>query len=63
MKEVADIIIDLWKYDISVFGQWWLYAPFLIPAMCYLSFFFLKWTVITAPLWLPIAILITIFRR
>lgn len=57
MNEVFQILLSCWKFDIMVFSKWWLYAPFLIPAMFYLAFFFVKWIVLTAPAWLPIAII------
>jgi len=53
MNEITDTLIRLWKYDIEVFSQTWMYIPFLIPALAYLGFFFVKWTVLTAPVWLP----------
>ena len=60
MEIVIQKVIEFWLYDMHVFSQWWLYAPLLIPAICYLSFFMAKWAVITLPVWLPFAILIEI---
>jgi hypothetical protein len=53
MNEITDTLIRLWKYDIEVFSQPWMYIPFLIPPLFYLGFFFVKWAVLTAPVWLP----------
>jgi len=57
MPEVLQILIDLWKFDVKVFSSPWLYIPFLIPAAGYLAFFFLKWTVLTSPVWLPLRLI------
>ncbi len=59
MSEVLQILIDLWKFDVKVFSNPWLYIPFLIPAAGYLAFFFLKWTVLTSPIWLPLRLIFT----
>lgn len=53
MNRILETLIRLWEFDVWVFSQWWLYAPLLIPAALYLAFFFVKWMVLTAPLWLP----------
>lgn len=52
---VVQTLIDQWLFDVWVFSQWWLYAPLLIPAAFYLAFFFIKWAVLTGPVWWPIA--------
>jgi hypothetical protein len=49
-------LLSFWLFDIWVFSQWWLYAPLLIPAFFYTIFFFIKWIVLTAPIWLPISL-------
>lgn len=58
MQRVIDELVNQWLFDVAVFSHWWLYAPLLIPAVCYLAFFLLKWMVLTAPVWFPIAIII-----
>ena len=55
MQRLIDLLIDCYEYDVAVLSQPWMYIPLLIPAMCYLAFFFVKWTVLTAPLWLPLS--------
>jgi hypothetical protein len=62
MNEITHTLIELWKYDIEVFSQPWIYWPFCVPALAYLSFFFAKWVAITAPIWLPFVIIIRSFR-
>lgn len=53
MDRAIDFLISTWEFDMWVFSQWWLYAPLLIPFLFYLVFYFLKWMIITLPLWLP----------
>jgi len=62
MNEVIDVLVSFWLFDVAVFSSPWLYIPFLIPFMFYLMFFFIKWSLLTAPLWLPLKILITAWK-
>jgi hypothetical protein len=62
VNAVIERLVELWEFDVWVFSQWWLYAPLLIPASAYLSFFFLKWVVLTAPVWMPVSIVIRAWR-
>lgn len=54
MNRFFDILIRCFEFDVEVFSEPWMYYPLLIPAVCYLGFFFVKWAVLTAPIWLPI---------
>lgn len=56
--EILNILQQMYLFDVWVFTQWWLYAPFLIPAIFYFIFFVLKWITLTLPIWLPIVIVI-----
>ena len=56
LQQYLILLLDCFKFDISVFSNVWLYVPLCIPAMIYCGFFFLKWLILTAPLWLPVAI-------
>jgi len=58
MSEIIETLVSLWKFDVEVFSNPWMYWPLCIPAGCYLAFFFLKWVVLTAPVWLPAVIII-----
>lgn len=58
MDKVIDTLVRLWLFDIEFFSQPWIYWWLCVPAACYLVFFFLKWAVLTAPLWLPLVIII-----
>lgn len=53
MDRIIDIYVRMFEFDAWVFSQWWLYAPLGMPAMFYLAFFGMKWSVLTMPLWLP----------
>ncbi len=61
MSRILETLTRLWEYDIAVFSSLRLYALLCVPAVIYLSFFFIKWTAITTPLWLPITIIIKAF--
>ncbi len=56
------ILLECFEYDIYVFKQMWIYYWVLIPAIYYLAFFFLKWVVLTAPVWLPFGLIFRIFQ-
>ena len=53
-----DIILPLFQFDLMVFSQWWLYVPFLIPFLFYMMFFIMKWTILTAPIWVPLRLIL-----
>lgn len=63
MNELLHLYLELLKWDISVFSSPWLYIPLLIPVMFFLPFFFLKWTVLTAPLWIPCGMIWSAARK
>lgn len=48
------LIWNAFQADVSAFSHWWMYAFLLIPALGYSFFFVLKWTFLTAPIWIPI---------
>ena len=49
-----------WLYDMEVFSQPWIYYWALIPALCYLWFFVVKWIVVLLPIWMPAAFILSI---
>ena len=59
MKELflqyLNMLYPLFQYDISILSQKWMIFT-IIPAALYLIFFFIKWAVLTTPLWLPISL-------
>lgn len=56
------LLWNMFQYDINILSQPWMYYWVLIPAIGYLVFFFLKWAVITTPLWLPVALALSTFQ-
>lgn len=69
MKELLlnylTLLYGLFQYDISVFSHKWLIIT-VVPAAFYLVFFFIKWAVLTAPIWMPLSIIVSgglFFRR
>ncbi len=66
MSEIVEKYLNLlwnnFQFDIDVFSQPWLYYWLLIPAVGYFVFFFIKWAVLTTPVWLPIALALTPFK-
>lgn len=63
MDRVIEILIEQWEYDISVMSQPWMYYWLLVPITLYLGFFFVKWSVLTAPFWLPLSLIVKAFSR
>jgi hypothetical protein len=54
LEAYLNFIWSTFQYDMEVFSQGWMYYWLLIPAVFYFIFFFIKWAVITAPIWLPV---------
>lgn len=63
MTELLHIYIEQLKWDIAVMSQPWMYWWFLVPIMLFVPFFLLKWTVLTAPFWLPIGMIFAAIPR
>lgn len=63
LDQYLSLLWRLFQFDIHVFSHPWMYYLLLIPACGYLVFFFIKWAVLTAPLWLPISIIFSSLRR
>ena len=57
-SEIFDAYLNLlwnaFQYDLSILSIWWMWAALLIPALAYLLSMCLKWTLLLAPLWVPI---------
>ncbi|HEX3020370.1 MAG TPA: hypothetical protein VHP36_08700 [Chitinispirillaceae bacterium] len=63
IQNYLDLLWKMFQYDIDKLSQPWMYYWVLVPVMFYLVFFFVKWTVLTTPLWLPLTIVLQSFRR
>lgn len=59
IETLINTIIGLFLFDIGVMSNIWMYIPLLIPISCYLIFFLIKWAILTAPIWLPIVIIVS----
>lgn len=55
MERITTILVEQYEYDIAVLSQPWMHWCLLIPAIAYTTFFIVKWSVLTAPVWLPLA--------
>lgn len=64
MNELLQLYIELLKWDIEVMSQTWMYLWAFVPILIFLPFFFMKWVVLTAPIWLPIGMIFSAtFRK
>lgn len=57
LTSYLNILWNSFQWDIHYFSQAWMYY-FVFPIIGYLIFFFVKWTILTAPIWLPFRIII-----
>lgn len=57
MQRIIDVLVNCYLYDVEVFSSPWIYYT-IFPAIIYVMFFFVKWTVLTAPVWLPLALIV-----
>ena len=53
-----NILWNSFQWDIHYFSQPWLYYWLLVPFIFYLIFFFVKWMILTTPIWLPFRIIL-----
>ncbi len=58
LYQYIELLWNTFQYDVDVFSQAWMYYWLLIPAIGYFVFFILKWIVLTAPIWIPIKLII-----
>lgn len=54
-----EILLKCFEYDITVYStNMWMYWWACIPAFAYTVFFFVKWTVLTTPIWMPLSMIL-----
>lgn len=58
IHKYLELLWRMFETDIEQLSQPWMYYWLLVPAIGYLIFFFLKWSVLTAPIWLPFSIIV-----
>lgn len=63
MNDLLQLYIDLLKWDIAVMSQPWMYVWFFIPIIAFIPFFLIKWTLLTAPIWLPVGWIMTAISK
>ncbi len=56
-EKYFEILLGIFENDIAIMSQPWMYYT-VLPIVGYVIFFFLKWGVITAPMWLPFSIVV-----
>jgi hypothetical protein len=67
INEIITAYINfLWKvfqFDMDMYTKWWMWVFIAVPAVLYTVFFFAKWAVMTAPVWLPVFLALTGFKN
>lgn len=54
------ILLNQFQYDVSVYSNnMWMYYWVCVPAFFYTVFFLIKWTVLTAPMWMPFRMIVS----
>jgi hypothetical protein len=61
MNAIFDLLIQQYLFDIEVLSQPWMYYWLLIPAQVYVIFMFIKWAVLTMPIWVSFYIMLNIY--
>ncbi len=61
IERYLSILLALFEKDIAIMSQPWMYY-FVVPILAYVIFFFIKWAVLTAPVWTPFALVFSPFR-
>ena len=54
LDKIFEILYQQWLWDLSNMSQPWMYYWLLIPIFFYTLFFMCKWSILTAPIWLPL---------
>jgi hypothetical protein len=62
VQRIVDVLVSQWIYDIEVLSQWWVIF-FVFPALIYFVFMIVKWMVLTLPVWLPVMLATTNFKK
>jgi len=62
VQRIVDVLVSQWIYDIEVLSQWWMLL-FVFPGMFYFVFMVVKWMVLTLPVWLPVMLATSKFKK
>jgi len=60
-EKYFEILLGMFRYDVEIMSKPWMIYT-IVPIVGYLVFFFIKWSVLTTPLWMPFAIVAGMFR-
>jgi hypothetical protein len=60
-QKYFEILLEKFQYDMDVMSQPWMIYT-IVPIIGYLVFFLIKWAVLTAPIWMPFAIVVSSAR-
>ena len=60
-EKILEILTQQFEYDVWVMSQPFMYI-LVIPILFYVSFFMLKWAILTLPLWIPIYLIASAFN-
>ncbi len=60
-QKYLETLMEYFQYDLHVMSKPWVIFT-IIPIVIYLVFFFIKWAVLTTPLWMPFAIIASAAR-
>ena len=61
MDAVLSELSSWFLFDLWVFTRWWVYVT-VFPIAIYIPFFFLKWMMVTAPIWLSVTAIINTLK-
>ena len=62
LEKICQLLVGQYQFDVSAMSQPWMYWCGMVPIIFYMIFFFIKWAVLLAPLWLPLAMVSRAFH-
>jgi hypothetical protein len=60
-EKYFEILLSMFQYDMDAMSKPWMYYT-IVPIIGYFIFFLFKWAALTAPAWMPFAIVAGMFR-
>ena len=60
-EKYFEILLGMFQYDMEIMSKPWMIYT-IVPIVGYLVFFFVKWAVLTAPIWMPFTIILSALR-
>jgi hypothetical protein len=62
VNRLIEALIDQYLFDVSIMSNFYVLV-FVFPALFYMMFMLVKWSVLTIPLWVPVAAVAKLFVR